>query len=413
MTTKMDRGEYRSCYTAMADDLDIHAMSGNAFKLLWMLKLTLPTAGIGVVYPTTLADQVGVSPTELEQLFVELSSPKAGSDRGWIARDRNIVWLVNALACEPGMKPRSPNHRISVHRAVNRLPERLPIVADFKAHYREWFADGSTNPPPGHDQTPGEGLTRGSRRVPDTKQYSTEKNQSKGEAVDLDQETAGGADDASSTEPDSSTASPAAQGASANIGKPLPPNAQRVLRELYGIKRGVPLSDRQKQVGQDMRATLGDRGALLERGTYVRAVDAAHLDEACARVLSNGVRTPDAAFRLVLLELQKTWQETKAAREKAERGEEPARISGDGAPTPIGRVILPPAPIDGAPEAESWLGRLSVTEGGRRMAEVERLVRSRAKANTAPSERERMRTQALVEVWRAATQPKPATEGAA
>jgi hypothetical protein len=155
-------------------------------------------------------------------------------------------------------------------------------------------------------------------------------------------------------------------------------------------------------------------GALLERGDYVRAVDAAHLDETCKhRVLSNGVRTPDAAFRLVLLELQKTWQETKAAREKAERGEEPARITGDGAPTPIGRVILPPAPIDGAPEAESWLGRLSVTEGGRRMAEVERLVRSRAKANTAPSERERMRTQALVEVWRAATQPKPATEGAA
>ena len=156
---QMDRGPYRSCYTAMADDADIHAMCGNAFKLLWILKLTLPTAGIGVVYPATLAEQVGVSVKKLEQLLAELELPKPGPRPGWIRRDQNVVWIVNALACEPGMKSSSPNHRKSVRGSLNRLSASSPVVVAFREYYNAWFEDepGSVS----------EEFRKGSGRVPE------------------------------------------------------------------------------------------------------------------------------------------------------------------------------------------------------------------------------------------------------
>lgn len=135
-----DRGEYRACFVAMRDDVDIHAMSPAAFKLLWMLKLSLPATGIGVVYPSTLAEQVGVDRDELDSLFAELEQPKPGKDRGWIKRERNVVWIVRALEFEPALTPTNVKKHVPfVHRLVAQLPRDLAIVDEFREYYFEWF----------------------------------------------------------------------------------------------------------------------------------------------------------------------------------------------------------------------------------------------------------------------------------
>ena len=54
-----DRGEYRTLFVRLADDPDVHALSSDALKALVMLKLSLPSTGLGVIYPSKLGDQVG------------------------------------------------------------------------------------------------------------------------------------------------------------------------------------------------------------------------------------------------------------------------------------------------------------------------------------------------------------------
>jgi hypothetical protein len=135
-----DRGEYRSCFVAMADDPDIHAMSPGAFKLLWMLKLSLPATGIGVVYPSKLSDQVGADREQLESLLAELEAAKPGRDLGWIVRERNVVWIVNGLACEPNLSPTNAKKHVPyVRRLIAQLPRDLAIVRQFKRRYAQWF----------------------------------------------------------------------------------------------------------------------------------------------------------------------------------------------------------------------------------------------------------------------------------
>jgi hypothetical protein len=316
------RGDYRAVYCNMADDPDIHAMSGDAFKLLMLLKLTLPTAGIGVVYPSALADQVNVDRSRLEVLLAELEAPKPGGDRGWIMRDGTTVWLYRGLECEPGMKSTSPNHRKNVNASVNKLSQRSPVVKAFREAYTEWFSapPAVDDPPPTEPPGDSEDFVKGPEGVSDSEaKAKAVQNQSKGEAVDLEHPPAVGAA--------AGAASPAAQESETGPRSLLPANARRLLRECYGItKRAVQsgLDDRQQQVLDDMRFTLGPRGATYSAGVKVRAVDEQHLDEACAHTLAKGVKIRDAGFRLVLEYLRDTWQETKAAREKAELGETPA-----------------------------------------------------------------------------------------
>lgn len=144
-----DRGEYRSLFVAFADDADVHALSGDAFKLLIMLKLTLPVTGIGVVYLSKLCDQVGCDRARLEGLMGELEAAKPGSDYGWIRRERNVVWIVNALRFEPNLAPaNAKKHRPYIQRLAAQLDARMTIVAAFRAHYPEWFdtvSDGKSN----------------------------------------------------------------------------------------------------------------------------------------------------------------------------------------------------------------------------------------------------------------------------
>jgi hypothetical protein len=357
----------------MADDPDIHAMSGDAFKLMWMLKLTLHPIGVGVVYPSAMCDRLHCDVETLERLFQELEAPKPGSTSGWIMRDRTTVWLINALACEPTMSSVTPNHRKFVQKGLAKLSDRSPVVRAFRAYYAEWFdepLEGEHEDSRKGSGTHAEGMAKGSERVGDPKQLQSEAVSSQGEAVNLDQSTAGEPDDgpartSSAQGNTTATASPAAQqklepprvdqGAPL---EPLPRHAQQLLRQCYGIRAGVALTeltDRQKQVGRDLRATLGNDGALLERGLYVQAWDAAHLDTACKTVLDNGVKKSDAAIRLVLLELRKTYQERRAAAEKATRDETPARGKRGDSPRAIASLLSTPHAVADLEEARRWL----------------------------------------------------------
>lgn len=142
-----DRGEYRAVYTSLKDDPDFHALSGNAAKLMWILKMQLNAAGIEVVYPLTLAQQVGVDLAELERCMVELEAPKDGG-LGWIVRERNVVWIVNGLMYEPNLRSNLPKHRIFVQRLIKPLGTR-PITRAFREYYAQWFDDVPNGAPKG------------------------------------------------------------------------------------------------------------------------------------------------------------------------------------------------------------------------------------------------------------------------
>lgn len=424
---KLDHGEYRSCFARMADDADFQSMSGDAFKLLWTLKLTLPVTGIGVVYTSLLAEKTGFDVAKVEALLAALTEPKPYNDLGWIVRDRNIVWVVKALACEPNLTPdNGKKHRPYVQRLVRALPESSPAVRTFKRFYAEWFPDetivGTVT------DTDSRGSSEKSDRVSGTvsptvsgtdgdssaiqKQLKGIKNTIKGEAVDLEHPTAAGAVDASAVGSSSATASPAAQGASNSNDVGTPPaddaglgSLWQLLRECYDLT-GKPTAEskpRQKQVYRDLRATLSPEGAPLEGKVRVHAVDAAHLNAACARVLARGVEKPDAAVRLVLLDLQKTWQETKAAREKASIGEDPAppRTTSQkpAGPTSI-RTLIPAPKAKGLEDAERWLAALGDEERARVTGELDREVNIACPANVnAPSTRAQLRADLLVKTW--------------
>jgi hypothetical protein len=142
-----DRGEYRGFYVAMADDEDVHALSDRAFRVLTMLKLTLPAIGIGVVYPAVLAQRCGCTPKQLEAALVELESAQADGALGWIARERNVVWLVNGLRYEPTLNVNNAKkHRPFVQRQLNQLGAKPKIVATFRKYYAEWFVRPAPEP---------------------------------------------------------------------------------------------------------------------------------------------------------------------------------------------------------------------------------------------------------------------------
>ena len=133
-----DRGEYRSYYAAMIDDSAFIRLSGGAFKLYFILRQTLGAAGIGILRPLVLAEQMAMKPEALEPLLDELETRKAGGAYGWIIREENVVWIVDALRDEPTIYSNNEKHRPFVQRLVLKLGDRR-IVQAFRDHYPEWF----------------------------------------------------------------------------------------------------------------------------------------------------------------------------------------------------------------------------------------------------------------------------------
>lgn len=138
-----DRGEYRSLYVSFWDNADVHRLSDRAYRVLTTLRGTLGGAGIGVVYAAVLATRCHCTVEQLDPIYQELERVKPGEELGWIVREGNVVWVVNALEYEPTLSEGNAKHRTHVQRQVNALGKRRDIVAMFRQHYPAWFAPAS------------------------------------------------------------------------------------------------------------------------------------------------------------------------------------------------------------------------------------------------------------------------------
>jgi hypothetical protein len=114
----------------------------------------------------------------------------------------------------------------------------------------------------------------------------------------------------------------------------LPPNARQFEFKFYSAATRA----RQDDVRRQLLAVL--RGGVAFRGGNVKAVDPDHLDAMCATVLVARPRADDAAMYFLLLRLNESFGETKAAREAAQFAREPSRRRSEtSGPTPISEVV--------------------------------------------------------------------------
>lgn len=288
-----DRPEFRTLYATFADDADVHALSAPAFKALIMLKLSLPVVGLGVIYPSKLSDQVGCDRAQLEVILSELEAPKPGRDHGWIVRDRNIVWIVNAFACEPGMTPANRNHVKFVRKLVAAVDSRSSVVEEFRKSYQQWF-QADTKPIPKPSSSPRQHITNGSESPGDpsghdsTRHYTTK-------SGDLDQERG---------------APPASAPPFASLGEltAAAPEIARFVHRHYPPET-TPAA-RLADVGQQLVALLGSgvpfNGGLL-RTTFAR------LEAKCTEVNRERIRDRDKAIVVLLTKLADSTDVTAAA----------------------------------------------------------------------------------------------------
>jgi hypothetical protein len=310
-----DRGEYRSLFASFADDPDVHQLSGDAVKLLLMLKLSLPATGIGVMYPSKLCDQVGCDRNRLEQIFDELEKPQPVSAHGWIRRERNVVWIINALRFEPNLQASNRKKHVPfVRRLVAALDVRLEVVLAFKDYYAEWFAD---------DPSPDEGNRKGTdslsleakRRAQSTQldrkavgnEYGTDslyKGRGYLERRVSDQKqlpslskpalTSGDLEQERARERDPSPA-PLADAIAA-----LPARVQDFLEKFY--PEATASDTRRRDVVRQLTAMLGAGVRLTRDGAIIRAT-ADRLEAKCNRVMHEGVRVADRAIVILLRKL--------------------------------------------------------------------------------------------------------------
>lgn len=163
-----DRGEYRSTHIVVVDGPDFQALSPPAKLTWWTLRMTCGPLGIAVQpgLVAGLVERTGHSTAEVTAALAELEA------RGWIERERNVVWIIRALEFEPQLDVKDSKHRLSVRRRVAALPN-LSIVKRFRVRYAPWFADeveGLPSPSEGAPKPPGS-----------TKQMQIQKHESKQE----------------------------------------------------------------------------------------------------------------------------------------------------------------------------------------------------------------------------------------
>jgi hypothetical protein len=383
-----ERGDYRSLYVAFADDEDVHALSGVAFKLLIMLKLSLPVTGLGVIYPSKLCDQVGCDRPILEAAFVELEAPKSGRELGWIRRHGNVVWVVRAFECEPGMSRANYNHAKYVQKLVAPINSHNPVVAEFVAFYQQWFQQlekptakprkGAGKAIGGHSESPPDQKQANSKRIALTKQET--------KSGDLEQER--GAAPTS----DSTASAPPARALDPSD---LPREAIAFVVRFY--PRGSD-PKRRRDVVTQLLATLGD-GARYQQ-SLVRAQNPGRLAAKCRDVLREGVRDPNAAIVVLLAKLADSTDYTDAQRqvEHVERESEQKQTMHD---------LL---------AAEQWLTdqpdiSTSIDEQLERDGFPAVQVASDDDAGFTAMARRMMRTQLAISQWRLAGAPEAAHAG--
>lgn len=125
-----ERGDFRSIYTVLVDTPEFTDLPPEA-QLVWFhLKLKMGPAGIDVIPAAehVLSDTTGI-PCEGVADAIEILS-----QRGFLARERNVLWLRNALKFEPSRNLDNDNHKKSIRKHISSLP-KLGIVNDFADYY--------------------------------------------------------------------------------------------------------------------------------------------------------------------------------------------------------------------------------------------------------------------------------------
>lgn len=278
-----DKQEYRSFYSRVIDDVDFQEMAGQIFKILFVLKHSLGAAGIGILRKLIVAEQAGVTPDELELALKELEKPKGYGGRGWIVREKNIVWIVNALANEPNLSADNPKHRTFVEERLLKPLGNAPIVREFRTHYAAWFGESEPGPRP-KAHTIDTHSDRVSDTVGDTHQNDRVSN---GNGIHERRETSDASLEPSTEKRETS-------------------DTIRFLDRFYAAG-----SERRSAVVRQLKLTLTPEGARLSRGVRVIAKNLGHLERCCAAVLADPPDKPDAAIVWVLKKLQDEEKDTR------------------------------------------------------------------------------------------------------
>lgn len=125
-----ERGDFRGIYTVLVDTPEFIDLPPNA-QLVWFhLKLKMGAAGIDVIPAVEYVLEESTSiPSEGVRDAIEILSKE-----GFLVRERNVLWLRNALKFEPSRNLDNENHRKSVEKHLRALP-KLAIVNDFAEYY--------------------------------------------------------------------------------------------------------------------------------------------------------------------------------------------------------------------------------------------------------------------------------------
>ena len=119
-----DKGEYRGIYTALPHDPDFQDLTPEARACWYPLKLELGLSGIDICYPETVARLSGYPTERVAEALADLEA------NGWLRRERNVFWLIDAVARDPGKPLDIPNSRKSIQKHLATLP-KLAVVNDF------------------------------------------------------------------------------------------------------------------------------------------------------------------------------------------------------------------------------------------------------------------------------------------
>lgn len=128
-----NRGNYRSLYSTILDDIDYLNLPERARHVLLVLKISRISnfSGIFVVDDgelVTLKKQVGI---ELSELLHEIDFLER---ENWVYYVPPVLWIRNALKFEPSISLKNKYHRKSIAKKLLSLP-RSPLVVAFCQYY--------------------------------------------------------------------------------------------------------------------------------------------------------------------------------------------------------------------------------------------------------------------------------------
>ncbi|GLC25087.1 hypothetical protein [Roseisolibacter agri] len=299
---RRDRGEYHAFYVAFLDDPDVQALDHLAFRVLIALRMSLGAAGIGVPVVLQVCQRANCTPAEYEAACRVLEAPKPDDVEGlgWIRRERNIVWVVNALRYHPSLSAENPKHRTFVRERLLRPLGEKAIVRAFWTRYREWQVEtgardtvsigypGPIGTEPDHKAGSGSGKREAVAGIRSGSGAPTH-------ARDAAPTTAADADE----QPDGARDALDAGDAPADSPLRAAPLAALVARLREQRYRVAP-PERWRDVVQQLHGVLAPEGTALRKREVVRATPAI-LARAIALTLAEPTRNPDRSIVVVLL----------------------------------------------------------------------------------------------------------------